>query len=98
MHYFATPAHCLPIANNATLLRWQAAVVLRAPVGEDSVATDACGIRVCTNVPAHIVVVTLVTLLLLPGHLADGDQLEEEEQYLETVHVRILGLHTTMAT
>ena len=55
MHCFATPAHGLPIANNATLLRLQTAVVLRVPVGEDSVATDACGIRVCTNIPAHIV-------------------------------------------
>ena len=78
MHCFATPAHCLPIANNATLPWWETAVVLGVPEGEGGVATQAGELLVCASVPAHVVVPLL--LLLLPGHLSDGDQLEEQEQ------------------
>ena len=49
--------------------------MLGVPEGEGGVATQAGELLVCASVPAHVVV-----LLLLPGHLADGDQLEEEEQ------------------
>ena len=78
MHCFATPAHCLLIASTATFHRWQTAVVLRVPEGEGGVATQAGELLVYASVPAHVVVPLL--LLLLPGHLADGDQLEEQEQ------------------
>ena len=78
MHCFATPAHCLPIAITATFPRWETAVVLCVPEGEGGAATQAGVLLQRASVPAHVVVPLL--LLLLPGHLADGDQLEEQEQ------------------
>ena len=56
--------------------------MLCVPVGKGGVATQAGELLVCASVPAHVVVlrVKVTLLLLLHGHLADGDQLEEEEQ------------------
>ena len=82
MHCFATPAHCLLIASTATFPRWETAVVLCMPVGEGGTPTQAGVLLQCASVPAHVVVlrVMVTLLLLLPGHLAEGDQLEEEKQ------------------
>ena len=57
--------------------------MLGVPEGEGGVATQAGELLVCGSVPAHVVVLLVILpllLLLLPGHLAGGDQLEEEEQ------------------
>ena len=59
--------------------------MLGVPEGEGGVATQAgAGVLLqCGSVPAHVVVLLVILpllLLLLPGHLAGGDQLEEEEQ------------------
>ena len=82
MHCFATPAHCLLIASTATFPRWQTAVVLLVPVGEGGTPTQAGVLLQRASVPAHVVVlqVMVTLLLLLHGHLAEGDQLEEGEQ------------------
>ena len=55
--------------------------MLGVPEGEGGVATQAGVLLQCAIVPAHVVVLLVILpLLLLPCHLADGDQLEEQEQ------------------
>ena len=55
--------------------------MLLVPVGEGGAATQAGVLLQRASVPAHVVVLrVMVTLLLLHGHLAEGDQLEEEKQ------------------
>ena len=57
--------------------------MLGVPEGEGGVATQAGVLLQCASVPAHVVVLLVILpllLLQLPGHLADGDQLEEQEQ------------------
>ena len=75
VHSSATPAHCLPIANTATFLRWETAVVLGVPEGEGGAAAQAGVLPRCASVPAHVVVLLVTFPLLLPVH-----QLEKEEQ------------------
>ena len=57
--------------------------MLGVPEGEGGVATQAGVLLQCGSVPRHVVVILVILpllLLQLPGHLADGDQLEEQEQ------------------
>ena len=57
--------------------------VPHVPVGEGGAPTQAGVLLQRASVPAHVVVLLVILpllLLLLPGHLAEGDQLEEEKQ------------------
>ena len=65
MHCFATPAHCLPIAITATFPRWETAVVLCVPGGEDGVTTHTAVLIICADVPAHVAT-TATTLVRVP--------------------------------
>ena len=58
--------------------------MLGVPEGEGGVAAQAGELLVCGSVTTHVVVLLVILPLFLPGHLEDGNQLEEEEQYLET--------------
>ena len=57
-----SPALRPPISNTAIFIRRNAAVVLLVVVGDVGVATDTGGREVCTNVPAHKVIVVIGTL------------------------------------
>ena len=45
------------VTNTAIIILGDTAVVLRVAVGDGGVATDAGGLSVCTNVPAHVVTI-----------------------------------------
>ena len=53
--------------------------MLGVPEGEGGVAALAGELLVCGSVSTHVVHVLVTLLLLLPTHLEDGDQLEEQE-------------------
>ena len=55
MNCCAAAALRLLVSEIAAISRGQAAVVLCVVVGEGGVATDAGGLEVGTNVPAHVV-------------------------------------------
>ena len=50
------------VTNTAILILWDTAVVLRVPVGDVGVATDAGRALVCTNFPTHVVTLIIGTL------------------------------------
>ena len=50
------------VTNTAIIILGDTAVVLRVAVGDGGVATDAGGLSVCTNVPAHVVIFIIGTL------------------------------------
>ena len=62
MLHLPIPALRLLVTNTAIFIRWYAAVVLCVAPGDVGAATDAGGLVVCTNVPAHVVG-TRVTLI-----------------------------------
>ena len=62
MEHFTSPALRHLITRVAIIIRLDAAVVLRVAVGEVGAATNAGGLVVCTNVPAHIVPLIIETL------------------------------------
>ena len=50
------------VTNTAIIILGDTAVVLRVAVGDGGVATDAGGLSVCTNVPAHVMIFIIGTL------------------------------------
>ena len=80
MLHSPSPALRILVTNTAIFILGDTAVVLCVPEGEGGVATQAGELLVCASVPAHVVVLLVILPLLHPGHLAEGDQLEEEEQ------------------
>ena len=62
MEHFTSPALCHLITRVAIFIFRDATVVLRVAVGEVGAATNAGGLVVCTNVPAHIVPLIIGTV------------------------------------
>ena len=47
------------LTNTAIVIRLNTAVVLRVAIGDIGVATDTWGLIVCTNAPAHIMIIRI---------------------------------------
>ena len=65
MQYSSSPALRILVTNAAIFILWDTAVVLRVAVGDGGVATDTGEATVGTNVPTHVVIVIVGTLLVV---------------------------------
>ena len=65
MLHSPSPALSHLVTNAAIFILWDTAVVLRVPVGDVGVATDAGRALVCTNFPTHVVTLIIGTLHVL---------------------------------